>query len=102
MSTNTSGSSSETLESPFRVPGALEVTGIAITSAPVSPVRSLTLTREIGLVEFSTDGGATWVRMHVNGVRTWSAWDSGNFLDVTNMRFRGLAATSNYDLIWEA
>lgn len=83
------------------VPGALEVTGTAVTTPPVTPVRSLTVTRESGLVEFSTDAGATWVRMNVNGSRTWSSVNSDVMLDVSNMQFRGVAPTSNYDLIWE-
>lgn len=82
-------------------PKSLDVTGTAVTTVPDPFVRSITITRESGGVRFSTDAGATWTIMNVNGSRTWGNPGGDTQIDTANLRFAGLTATSNYDLIWE-
>jgi 3',5'-cyclic AMP phosphodiesterase CpdA len=82
-------------------PGAAAFTGTATVSAPTALVLSLTLVREVEGVEFSADGGATWVLMSENGSRTWHAPAHGA-LNVAQMRFRGVAPGSSFELLWEA
>jgi hypothetical protein len=82
-------------------PRSLDATGTGIVTVPDALVRSITVTREVGGVRFSTDAGTTWTTMNVNGSRTWGSPNSDVWIDTTNMQFAGLTATSNYDLIWE-
>jgi hypothetical protein len=38
--------------------------------------------------------------MNANGSRTWSS-TTGRMLNASTMRFRGTAAASRFDVIWE-
>jgi hypothetical protein len=82
-------------------PKSLDVVGTAVTTVPDALVRSITVTRESGGVRFSTDGGVTWTIMNANGSRTWGNPGGDTQIDTANLRFAGLLATSNYDLVWE-
>ncbi len=82
-------------------PRSLDVVGTATTVVPDALVRSITVTRESGGVRFSTDAGATWTIMNANGSRTWGNPGGDTQINTADLRFEGLTATSNYDLIWE-
>lgn len=83
------------------LPWGLSIAWTAVTTPPVTTVRTLTVTKESGnFVEVSFDSWASYpLRINRNGTRTFGA--GIDELDVSAMRFRGWNANTDYDLIRE-
>jgi hypothetical protein len=80
-------------------PGSLQGLDDGVISMPVAVVRSLALFPTTQAVDYSTDAGATYIRI-ASGSRVWTA-QPGNTLNVANMRFKGNAVGAIYDIIYE-
>jgi hypothetical protein len=81
-------------------PKALTGVGIVTITPPDALVWSITVTREANTVQYSLNSGGSWFTMNANGSRTWSS-TTGRMLNASTMRFRGTAAASRFDVIWE-
>lgn len=81
-------------------PKALTGVGAVTITPPDALVWSITVTREANGVQYSLNSGTTWATMNANGSRSWSS-ASGRMLNTSTMRFRGTAAGSRFDVIWE-
>lgn len=66
---------------------------------PAPQVKTVTLTVMYGVVNISLDGGATYPVRVIKG--SWTFGTGNNYVDVTNLVFRGDNVSAQYTVHWE-